>query len=225
MIRDLVWPLVLGCVLVAATTLAAVASVDVDQGAVTWLLIAVCTATGVRPVRLPRLKVAVTPIQFFILIAAVELGPVAALAAALGGVTGAMLAPERPVRVEQALFNLASITVSTAAAVAAVFAAGARSSWIVLSAATVTFAAANSLLVAAVTARVRRAPFLRTWRDVALCESWCHPIGVVLTVLFLLVFDAQALIVASLVIAVGWLVARLVLGRDAVDPLISEQTP
>lgn len=219
--RPVPWIVVCGVLATIALTVYSVMQVNGHERPLAWLLIVASTAMGVRPLRLPKLGAAVTPIHFFILVSLIEFGPLLALAAAAGGVTGAALMPERPMRGVQYVVNLGAMALSTGAAlwvaqaVAGPIPPPKEMLLRFIAVATVAFALVNSAIVAFAISKANSLPFRATWWRALRSDAWSQPAGVLLTVGVLMYFDAFALIVLSAVVSTAWAGLRLLRGTEA----------
>jgi hypothetical protein len=125
---------------------------------------------GLSPVRLPLLKIRLTPTHPFLLAALPLAGPQAAVAVALVGVLGATLGARRAPGAHRLLFNVGNVALATGlAALAFGLAGGSMGSrfpalFAPLAAAATVFFIVNSVLLAWMVAFTKSQPLLATWR-------------------------------------------------------------
>ena len=163
--------LVLGVATTALPVVAATSAIDPPvRGDALALLVALAAVAGAHPVRIPSLRCEITATHPAIFCAIAALGPSAAVLAAVAGVLGAAIARRGngPGGL-RLVYNLAAVSLSTAAAAWTFHALGGRSGLPLsnilgplAAAATVYFLVNSGLVAAAIAAETRR----------SLVESW-----------------------------------------------------
>ena len=200
-------------VLVAAVALLAGFSAGDNSGRLDTLLAVVAAAAvvGGRTVHVRVLRIELTPIHPFILVALAVLGPLPAALTCVAGVTGAAIGSSRPTVPIRFVFNLGSVLLSTGAA-ARVFAAAHGDAGRSLEAllwpltlAAVTFALVNTLLVSVALTLEKRGSFFPQWTRMLSCTAGSSLAGLSTAFVMLAVLDVSLLWAFALGAAPCWL--------------------
>ena len=169
-------------------------------------LVVLAGLAGAVPVRLPGRHIDMAPIDTFILVGLVALGPLAAALTCIAGVVGAAMGSRRRPAALRFVFNLGAMVLSVAAASwAFVSMSGNLAESIVavigpLAVATGVYSLVNTGLLAAAIALEKRRAFLVTWKRSLLCMAWSYLASFSAAVAVLAMFDAD--ILWALVLAV-----------------------
>jgi signal transduction histidine kinase/ActR/RegA family two-component response regulator len=196
-LRDQALGVYVGLVCLAGLTAAAlVPSPGLWEQPGTALLVAILAAVaGARPVRIPSLRVELVATHPFVLCALAALGGHAAVAAAIAGVLGATVARGWQQRWVRLVFNLGSVTFTTAAAWWTYVGVGGRTEgdllarlWPLMAATTAYFITNTGLVTTAVSLE-KRQRFLRVWCDSFQWTAISYAFGLTLASGLLLVLE------------------------------------